>query len=411
MDINEQYFIDLLSAFVNKTQPVEILNADWKQIIHLAKLHSVSGILGYMAGKLPESNRPNSETIKSMHDSMYNTVIMFTKRAYAMQQLMKQFEEYQIPCLLMKGYLIRQYYPVPELRTFGDIDFLVKPEDRERSHELMTKLGYELSESSSAVWSYKKGFEYYEIHTHILSDIRNLNDSYVTYLNDVWKYAIPFEGEYIFQLSPEFHFIYLFLHMSKHFAYSGAGVRMFLDLVLMAKNDPKLDNNYISSELKTLGIYTFACAISELCHRWFNVKLPIVDEGKLNDISYLELSDYILSGGVFGFNGRDSGMPLLRAEYCKGATSNKSARLKTMWKYFFPSYSQMKQAYTFLDGKPFLLPVGWAVRIAKNICRGKFNKVEKQIETINSSDDEEAKKQYELFNSIGLADVFKGKIK
>jgi len=332
---------------------------------------------------------------------------MFTKRAYAMQQLMKKFEECQISCLLMKGYLIRQYYPVPELRTFGDIDFLVKPEDRERSHELMTKLGYELSESGSAVWSYKKGFEYYEIHTHILSDISNLNSEFVKYLDDVWNYTMPYDGEYIFQLSPEFHFIYQFLHMCKHFAYNGAGVRMFLDLVLMVKNGPALNVNYISSELKTLGIYTFACSVSELCRKWFNVKMPINYENPLDDTSYYELSDYILSGGVFGFNGRDAGMPILRTEYCKGDSSNKSAIFKTKWQFFFPSYSQMKEAYPFLDGKRFLLPVGWIVRIVKNIYSGHFNRVYKRIIDVNNSDVNQAKKQYELFRSIGLSEVFK----
>ena len=42
----------------------------------------------------------------------------------------------------MKGYYLRECYPVPELRTFGDIDVLIHPEDRARTDDLMKRLGY-----------------------------------------------------------------------------------------------------------------------------------------------------------------------------------------------------------------------------------------------------------------------------
>ena len=42
--------------------------------------------------------------------------------------------------ILMKGYVLREYYPVPELRTFGDIGIVIHP--RDRVHQLMLSMGY-----------------------------------------------------------------------------------------------------------------------------------------------------------------------------------------------------------------------------------------------------------------------------
>ena len=205
---SQNKFLELLGSFINEKDPQLNNDIDWKEINRLAKIHNVSGIIGYMSGKLPQEQKPGPQLQKTMSDILYNTIAVFTNRAYAMQQLIQVYEKHDILCLLMKGFLVRECYPVPELRTYGDIDFLIKQQDRERSHQLMIELGYEFTGSgTNAVWSYKKGIEYYEIHTHILNDIGHLSRDYISYLGDVWKYAVPYTGLSIFRLNPEFEFI------------------------------------------------------------------------------------------------------------------------------------------------------------------------------------------------------------
>lgn len=55
---------------------------------------------------------------------------LFNKRSIQMQQE-------HIDHILFKGYVIKDYYPIPELRSYGGIDFVIRLEDREKSHQLM----------------------------------------------------------------------------------------------------------------------------------------------------------------------------------------------------------------------------------------------------------------------------------
>lgn len=65
-------------------------------------------------------------------------------------------EEEKIPYAFFKGYELRELYPVPELRTMGDVDVLVRDEDLERTAEVLCGLGYQKEEGGGAVWAFKR---------------------------------------------------------------------------------------------------------------------------------------------------------------------------------------------------------------------------------------------------------------
>ena len=46
----------------------------------------------------------------------------------------------KIPHMPVKGWYLRNLYPVPELRTFGDIDILINKQDRKKADEIFTIL-------------------------------------------------------------------------------------------------------------------------------------------------------------------------------------------------------------------------------------------------------------------------------
>ena len=49
--------------------------------------------------------------------------------------------EHDIPYVILKGCASARYYPEPELRTMGDVDFLVDTKDLERCSEILQKSG------------------------------------------------------------------------------------------------------------------------------------------------------------------------------------------------------------------------------------------------------------------------------
>ena len=85
-------------------------------------------------------------------------------------------EEEKIPYAFFKGYELRELYPVPELRTMGDVDVLVRDEDLERTAEVLCGLGYQKEEGGSAVWALKKDNFSYEVHRRL---------AFGSYWNDV----------------------------------------------------------------------------------------------------------------------------------------------------------------------------------------------------------------------------------
>ena len=50
--------------------------------------------------------------------------------------LLKNAEEKGTDMLLLKGMVLRELYPVPELRTMSDVDIIIKPEQRDLVKEL-----------------------------------------------------------------------------------------------------------------------------------------------------------------------------------------------------------------------------------------------------------------------------------
>ena len=51
----------------------------------------------------------------------------------------------------------------------GDIDFLIREEDRQRTHEALLQLGFLCTSDTGFVWCYEKGNTLLEVHSRIVS--------------------------------------------------------------------------------------------------------------------------------------------------------------------------------------------------------------------------------------------------
>ena len=71
-------------------------------------------------------------------------------------------------------------------------------------------------------------------------------------------------------MKPEDEFIYLFVHLAKHYRDGGAGCRYVLDLWLFLRKYPELDAAYIRRELTMLRVAEFYNNILRLMDSWFN---------------------------------------------------------------------------------------------------------------------------------------------
>ena len=403
MNYNEQYFIDLLSAFVNETEITAKPSVDWEEIHRLSKLHSVSGIVGYMADRLPKDNNPGESIAEKLSHEYYGTIIASAKKDFAMQNLMMEFEKAEIPLVIMKGFVVKDYYPVKELRTFGDIDLLIKKDDRQKTHALMMQLGFTARVDYGEVWEYIRDDEYYEIHTQIVSEYIAPNAAGVEYFNKAWDNVVIVDGSYIYNFTPEYHLLYILQHIAKHINGNGAGIRMFMDIAVYLNYFSNLKWDYILQGLEKLNLRQFADNVFALCHRWFCMESPF-ETMDLDSVFYDEMCDYVLSAGTFGFYGRNHSAFIVRREITNSKHKHAKgvAKIKALRSFFFPAYSVIKISYTFIEGKPYLLPVAWFVRAFK-VMTPKRGPVANRIGEMMSGADE-ALEQYDLLSKLGLTE-------
>ena len=378
----QQAILIILNAFLNDQKNIDIpVNVDWKKFNRLVEINSVSGIVGYVLQQADEDGVPD-EIRRKYEDDFLSTITIATMRDEDMKSLIALLNKNGIDHLLFKGYIVKDLYTVPELRTYGDIDFAIRRESRGRCNALMRKSGYRLLDDWEPVYSYEKDNEHYEIHTELLDSNLNNNYDYQAYFRDFWKHT-DHADQHSYMLNPEYHLLYLLMHIAKHVYGSGAGIRMYLDIAfyLRAYRD-KIDWEHFQHEVHTLRIDRFVNTVFTAVERWFEIESPIALKS-VDDAFMDEFLTFTLNGGVFGHNSKAAKLSQVR----QNSKGDSVKRADTLLKRAFPSVNTIKSRYTYLDGKSWLLPVAWVHRFfIKKGSTVKYLEESKSILKTNKND-------------------------
>lgn len=393
--MNEEsiYLLKILNCFIHNKKP-DKFNGNWNKLINLAKIHSVIGILGFMVMSYPDES--NSQVADYMKKQCLQTVTLIAQRSENMKQLIGKMNSSNIDHLLFKGYVLKDLYSVPELRTFGDIDFLIHPDDRKKSDELMIQQGFDRKTDWEPVFSYQRGIEYYEIHTEIMEvDVSDKAD-YKDYFSHIWEYA-RLKGGHTWELMPEFHFIYLLTHIAKHICGSGAGIRMYMDIaVFILHYGNELDWSYVQGELEKISLINLANMVLTVVKLYFGVDSPI-NLNEIDDQVLDDFAEFTMSGGTFGFVGRDSGLISLKKQ---NRNKENVSRITVFANRLFPSAASIESRYAYLQGRHWLLPVAWVHRFFRT--REKWGSHAKEAKSIMNTDEQEVIKLKQIYKELGL---------
>lgn len=358
-------FIELLSSFVNETKPNISSSPDWQGILHLGKIHAVYGILYFAASRLDESSKPDRDSQNRLFNAYYKTVMEMAEKNRISDCVLNEFNKYGIDAVVFKGAVIRECYPVPELRTMGDADILIRPSDRSLSDKMFSDLKAAVINNNEPIKCYKCGKMKFEVHTSF-SDYSKEKPALRTYFDGMWEHSVPV-SEHVRKPDVNYHFLIILFHTYKHFIYSGCGIRHFMDIALyLKKHESEMDFEYIKQELLYLKLYKFAQLALFLCSRWFGT--PNVFGREYDGEMYELATDYVLKCGVFGLDYANSGQKIAEKK-----TVNKKGLKKTLGKiqFFlkkvFPPFSYMKNRYPYLKKIPVLLPWAWIVFLSQQL--------------------------------------------
>ena len=337
--------LSILEGFVHNRKPDIGKEIQFSQLYKLSTIHSITGIVGYMSYQYP-SLIPGPWKEKFEYESALAIGIMSLK-SEQLQTIESMLEKNGIAYLLFKGSVIKDVYPIPELRTYGDIDLLIHPKDRDIVNSLFIENGFTCTENWEPVYSYHKSRSIYEVHTELLdTQVANCN---TFFKENMWSNALT-DNTYRYTFTNEYHFVYLMTHLAKHVKGSGAGVRMILDLALMVEKCD-LDYQWIESTLNKIGLKSFSNYIFGFLSKYLDVHVPI--EYKLpEDLSFF--MEYIMQAGTFGKDGRDAGVSALK--------ESNSSKYMQIVRYIFPKAETISSRYTYLQKRPYLLPVAWIHR-------------------------------------------------
>lgn len=393
MEPEYTYLLHLLGAYLREEAPGPAGDVNWDALLTLAQIHGVTGIVGYMGKKYALC--PDPQRSAAFRGLCMSTISMFARRHALAQNMVQQLEAAGIDHILMKGFVLRDCYPVPELRTFTDIDIVIRPEDRAKAHKLMLSLGFVVKDNWEPVFSYYRGNEYYEIHTQIMEIDVSEKADYRSYFANAWAHARP-ASAHSYRFTPEFHFLYMLTHIAKHIHGSGAGIRMYLDVAAFIRHHgTELDWQWIEEQLRELKLYDFARVVLSAAQQWFGIPCPMVfvpvPQETLDDFT-----EFTLEAGTFGHHNRDGALAQMKHQ----EQSSPADRAKLLMRMAFPKAETIQSRYTYLQDKPWLLPVAWIHRFVKT-----SSGTEQHLETarqIITADTEEVDRLKKLTKDIGL---------
>ncbi|MBO5128761.1 MAG: nucleotidyltransferase family protein [Oscillospiraceae bacterium] len=391
-------YLSALRSFVQRTAPEPVRAEEWDSLISLAHINSTVGILCSVYMNHPD--RIPAELRPPLRRLCHQEIALYAQRSDLMRQLAAEFDRNGIDFILFKGFVVRDYYPIPEFRTFSDVDFVIRRADRERSDVLMKSLGYEPRDTWEPVYSYLRESEYYEIHTDVMEiDVSDKAD-YVNYYSHIWEHVRPAQVvglNHALEFTPEFHFLYLLTHIAKHISASGAGIRMYLDLAFFIRHfGDSIDWNWIRGELEKLCLTDFANVALSAVERWFGVESPIVPEPVAEEVME-DFLEFTLSGGVYGYVGRDRGTVFLKQQ---NRNEEEVSRFKTLMYHAFPPAKVLTNKYTYLEKQRWLLPVAWAQRLIDS--RKEWGRFAGHTKDILTADEEKVLKLKRIYKEIGL---------
>lgn len=352
-----QFLRDYVHGCPSSLPPEQV---DWMQIARDAEEQSLGGIIYVQCRKLLPTH---SEALKRLHQGFYSAVYTYFNSKTALMQVGEKLKKAHVAYLPFKGEIIRCYYPNPELRIMGDLDILIHHRDREKVDGIMRRLGYNKFVDNHAVWTYLKPNLMFEIHNEIFYEYLCNSVDYKEYFRYIWDTAVRVDDTCRYEPEPNRHFLYLICHMAKHIINKGIGFRAFLDITFMTLNEEKLDWKWITDELEKIELLGFAKMCFAFCQRWFGVTMPLEPE-QLDENFFEEVTAKTFNDGTFGLhNDQNEGAHSAKEHRHLGMPYWKTMLFLT-WKKMFPPYKDMQLIpwYSFVDGKPWLMPVAWIYR-------------------------------------------------
>jgi len=354
----------------------ELSEADVSRILKIGMRQSILPVVCKGLQKLGFSK--DSFGDKAANENMlalYRSVV----RDDAIERVSRALNGAKIDYILLKGAVLKDFYPEAWMRTSFDVDILVREDDLDKAVQAIesatdfryTKRNYHDVELLSDRMQL-------ELHFSIKESMENIDGM----LGHAWENAEPSGNGTMWRFMPEFLAFHNVTHMCYHMTQGGLGIRPFIDLWLL-RNRTSYNEASLCEMLENCGILTFyekCCALSSI---WM--------DGAAEDESLDGFEKYCLEGGVLGTS----------ANMVVSRHRNKGG-LKYVFSRLFVSREVIESTYPNARNKPALIPFyqvkRWFRMLNPKIRKSAVNELNLAKKTKN----EDVKAFDDLLKSVGL---------
>lgn len=364
LTLESKYLIKLIKNVINEEEISPAPNGiDWESFVTLLKKQQVYSIVAEALQSFDMPQEQKQELVAYSQSELIKILAMKSE----FEEIEQELEKNQIKYMMLKGSVLRSYYPKEKMRQMSDMDILYDVSKRDSLVKIMKKRGYHLTATcENSDDFFKKPFYTFEWHRDLFFDEADFSPRF-----DLWEKGIQDkEKKYKYHIEPTQHFVYTVCHMYKHYITNGCGIRFLCDIYLMLKNDKRIDIKSAQKQFKSIGIYDFAEAVTELSQSAFS--------SESISKTQMQMLSFLLSNGVYG---------VFKVDYKEKLENYSNSKIKYFFYRLFPKKKKMKAEYKTLEKKPYLLPFYYVARLFTKL---KYNSAKaknefKQIMKVNKN--------------------------
>ena len=380
---------EIMFALIRSEISGEQLSESVKKAINadvLSKLYSLSkpqDITNILASALLREELLSEGDLKNAFSKEQMTAVFrYAQIRHELERMCRALDAAEIDYILLKGSVIRKYYPKPEMRTSCDIDIYVRESDLASAEKVMTetlKYKFDLRTPHDVAY-YSQSKTHVELHYDFIEN----NDKVQGVLSQVWEMS-ELDGihKHGYIMNNEMFVTYHIIHMAKHFSHGGCGIRPFLDLSI-AKNKMGYDKNRVLELLGECELTRFGEEAMLLSDVWFG-------GGEHTDLTR-KIERYILGSAIYGTV--ENSVAINRAK--------SGGRFGYIIKRLFMPYSLLKKIYPRLEKYPILFPFYQVKRWCRFIYRGRLSRAREEIRLNTRQETQEQKEMLDMLDSLGL---------
>lgn len=297
-----QQTILLLTAAALFEPSLEIpQSADWRDVRREARMHAVQLLALSVADKYLQSEE------KKSWKNMVNPVIVNNMRVtYEHCEVEMLMRKHRIPYVVLKGVSSAAYYRQPDLRSLGDVDFMVAEKHVHRVGRLLEEHGFSSKKDDTGdihIAYHRPPNSIWELHRGLVGMPGGaVGMKCREYMKDVMETAVELHvSEGTCRVPDKFHHgLILLLHTAAHLTSEGIGLRHLCDWAVFYASLPEEEFQALFEEkLKACGLWQFACLLTLTSVKYLHAPKRSW-AGEADEMLLEAIISDILNGGNFG---------------------------------------------------------------------------------------------------------------